>query len=118
MSRAVELLKDAVREGVEFRVDGHLLLLKGRPSADLVAALRAAKPEIMALLRGDACRICGERINADNWRDPAGPRALPFADGTSVHVSCDREDLMRRAQLAVLPLNDPAEGWLRGEVEE
>ena len=66
---AVALLARTREAGVEVHVVGGDLRLRGRPAPDLVQAIRAAKPALVEILHGDACRLCGERLR---WPGPAG----------------------------------------------
>src|SRR4051812_26411743 len=61
----------------------------GAPSADLLARLREAKPELVELLRGDRCRWCGDRLA---WPGPAG---IVFADGTAECLRCEAREVGR-----------------------
>ena len=60
------------------------------PTAELLAYLRDHKPEIAAILRGNACRWCGQALA---WPDPVG---VTFLDGTSECHRCADEDVDRR----------------------
>ena len=66
---AVALLARARDAGVDVRVHGGDLRLRGKPDADLFQAIREAKPALVAILRGDTCRWCGEPMS---WPGPAG----------------------------------------------
>jgi hypothetical protein len=50
--------------------------------AALLQALRAHKPEIVAILRGECCRYCSGGL------PPPPALAMGFADGTGAHVPC------------------------------
>ena len=82
---AVGLLAEAAVAGVSLRVapDGTVHLTADTPPPPaLLAGLREHQREIVALLRGDACRYCGEPIR---WAEPGG---LVFDDGRGAHVAC------------------------------
>jgi hypothetical protein len=82
---AVGLLAEAAAAGISLRVEPagtvHLTAATS-PPAELLAGLREHRREIVALLRGDACRYCGGAIR---W---AGPGGLVFDDGRGAHVAC------------------------------
>jgi hypothetical protein len=82
---AVRLLAEAAAAGVTVQLepDGRVRLAAERePPAHLLTELRAHKPELVALLRGERCRHCGERID---WRQP---NAVTFANGWAAHLAC------------------------------
>lgn len=106
---AVSLLAEAKAAGVTLRLVAGNPKVGGSPSPDLLARLRQHKPELVALLRGDACRYCGGAID---WTVP-GARA--FADELAAHNTCWEEAEIdrhfRHAELAVDPrfASDPNE---------
>jgi hypothetical protein len=117
---AVGLLDAAAAAGVPLRAerDGTVKVLV-RPSQvppDLLVALRAHKAELAALLAGDVCRWCGERMN---WPGPVGVR---LGDGTALHHRCaelfEVERLKRRAENAFSreAMADPAEVMIHGTI--
>jgi len=114
---AAALLHEARAAGVEFAiVDGTIRLFsRAEPTPELLARLRATKPEITAILQGDACRTCGAPL--------AWPRALGlvFHDGTAECMPCcdgEVERLLAAGQRAANPdlAADPAETMIRGEL--
>jgi hypothetical protein len=92
---AVGLLAEAAAAGVSLRVapDGTVhLTATTPPPAELLAGLREHRREIVALLRGDACRHCGGPIR---WSEPG---ALMFDDGRAAHLACyERHEEERQA---------------------
>jgi hypothetical protein len=82
----------------------------------LVERLRAHKPELSELLRGERCRRCG------GWIENRRPGWLAFGDATVAHVVCEdrwhAELARRQAAGAFTPeaLADPAELMIRGEL--
>jgi hypothetical protein len=115
--RALALAREA---GLELRAgDGGTVRVLARPSTvppPLLAALRAEKPGLLALLTGRACRRCGRAVGPGRAADRAR-----FADGTASHEGCEDHwrvaDAVRRARHALTPeaLADPAELVVRGE---
>jgi hypothetical protein len=111
---AAALLAEARAAGVTLRLAGSTPKVAGKPSPELLARLRAARVEVVQLLRGDRCRWCGDRLA---WPGPAG---IVFADGTAECMRCEAregERLMaagRRAIDSPDALADPAEVGLRG----
>jgi hypothetical protein len=82
---AVGLLAEAAAAGVNLQLepDGTVHLTAVTPPPEpLLAGLREHRREIVALLRGDACRHCGAPIC---WSEPGG---LIFDDGRGAHVAC------------------------------
>lgn len=61
---------------------GLALEAASEPSPELLARLRAHKAELVALLRGDACRHCARPMG---WPDPRG---VIYGDGTAEHHEC------------------------------
>jgi hypothetical protein len=117
-SAAVVLLQEAREAGVSLHAesDGRVKV-KARLSAllpGLVEQLRAHKPELRELLRGERCRRCGGRI------EDRRPGWLAFADGTAAHVACEdrwlAELVRRQAATAFTPeaLADTAELMICG----
>jgi hypothetical protein len=92
---AVGLLAEAAAAGISLRLepDGTVhLTATTPPPASLLDGLRAHRDEIVALLRGDACRYCCGPIR---WSEPGG---LVFDDGRAAHVHCyDRAETARQA---------------------
>jgi hypothetical protein len=85
------------------------------PPVSLLCHIGDHKPELIQILRGDACRTCGAAL--------AWPKALGlvFADGTAECMRCcddEVERLLAARRRAVNPAlaPDPAEVMLRGEV--
>ena len=118
MSAAVALLARAREARVDVRVHGGDLRLRGKPDADLVQAIREAKPALVAILRGDTCRWCGEPMA---WPGPAGVVA---AAGTALHHDCYHASEFalllasgRRAVESPAALADEAEMMLHPEEE-
>lgn len=99
---ALALLAEAGTAGVRVRLLDGAPHVYGSPSPDLLARLRAAKAAILALLRGEVCRYCGEPID---WTRPG---ALALADGTGGHLGCHEtaevERLHRAAACALAAL--------------
>jgi hypothetical protein len=81
---AQELLVSAAAAGVRLTLEGGKIRMVAAPvpPAALVTALRQHKPALVALLRGERCRCCGEPIS---W---ARPEAVAFADSTAAHLAC------------------------------
>ena len=109
---AVALLARARDAGVHVRAIGGDLRLHGRPDGDLVRAMREAKPELIGILRGNRCRLCGKLLA---WPAPAG---IVFADHTAECMACaDREvgRILAAAERVVAPelANDPGELMLQ-----
>ena len=106
---AAALLAEAAAAGVTLALarDG-MVRATGPASPELVARLRARKPELVQLLRGYRCRHCGEVMG---WPGPVG---LVLADGTAAHHRCDARaeagGVRRHATDALSPeaLADPA----------
>ena len=114
------LLREAAQAGVSVRLSDGKPRVAGTPSPELLARLREAKAEIIAVLAGGACRQCGTPL----LPAPA-PRGslLVFGDGTAECMACaDREvgrlfAAARRAVESPDALADPAEVMLRGEID-
>jgi hypothetical protein len=112
---AVHAFRAAHSIGVRLTLRGeHIEWTAARaPTDDLLTTLRDHKPAIVAILRGDACRSCGERLA---WPGPAG---IVLGDGTAECMPCaDREvwRLLAAAERVVASPNalaDPAELMLR-----
>jgi hypothetical protein len=115
---AAGLLDEAAAVGVLLRAekDGTVKVL-ARPSEvppDLLAALRAHKAELAALLAGNVCRWCGDRMG---WPGPVG---VMLADGTALHHRCGElfhvERIKRLAENAFSheAMADPAEIMVNG----
>jgi hypothetical protein len=83
---AAVLLDEARRAGVHVYIEIGEVRLRAvaRPAPELLARLRAHKAELLALLRGDTCRRCGEPIQ---WPEPCG---VIYGDGTAEHHACRR----------------------------
>ena len=79
---AAALLAEAEDSGVRLRLDDDRIAWRGRPTTELLARLRARKLELLALLRGDACRHCGTAIY---WLSRP---AVAYADGWGAHLEC------------------------------
>jgi hypothetical protein len=81
---AAALLQAVKNAGAQLTLNGASLLLDtdGEPPPDLVAGLRVHKAELVALLKGEVCHYCGERMD---WPRPVG---VAFADGTAAHHAC------------------------------
>ncbi len=83
---AARLLDDAAAAGVLLRAGlGGTVKVLAHPSEvppDLLAALRGHKAELAALLAGNVCRWCGDRMG---WPGPVG---VVLADGTALHHRC------------------------------
>jgi hypothetical protein len=80
---ALALVQEA---GVRLRVDQGKLKVVGRPEAvpaEVLAALRQHKAEVLELLTGSRCRYCAKRLD---WREPGA--AIAFADGSGGCVRC------------------------------
>ena len=115
---AAALLREAGRAGVTLRLVDGQPKLSGSPSPELLAPLRAHKPELMALLSGGGCRRCGATL-------PPAPAPLGslivFADGSAECMPCAERKvgrLLAAGRRAVNPAlaADPAEVMLRGEI--
>jgi hypothetical protein len=109
---AAALVREARTAGLELRLVAGAVKVRGQPEPDLLARLRGAKPEVTAILKGDACRTCGVPL--------AWPRALGvvFADGTAECMRCcdhEAERLLASGQRAGNPdlASDPAELMLQ-----
>jgi hypothetical protein len=114
VSGAAAALALAHEAGVRLWVDeaGRLKVV-GRPEevpAEVLAALRQHRAEVLELLTGYRCRYCGRRVT---WNEPGG---VPFADGTAAHVSCyDHAEIARlleagrRATKGAVLTNDDGE---------
>jgi hypothetical protein len=109
---AAALVREARTAGLELRLVAGAVKVRGQPEPDLLARLRGAKPEVTAILKGDACRTCGVPL--------AWPRALGvvFADGTAECMRCcdqEVERLLASGQRAANPdlASDPAELMLQ-----
>ena len=115
---AAGLLDRAAAAGMQLRVEpGGAVKVLARPSdvpPDLLAALRAHKTELAALLMGNACRWCG---HAMGWPGPVG---VVLADGTAMHTRCGEEfhveRIKRQAENAFSreAMADPAEIMIHG----
>jgi hypothetical protein len=113
---AAALLAEVSAAGVSLRlIDGGKVRAAGAVPPALLDRLRERKAELVALLRGDACRHCGAPMA---WPAPVG---LVFGDGTAAHHACHEKAevarIMRVARNAVSPetLADPAEVTMRRE---
>jgi len=86
-SAAAVLLQEARDAGASLRAepDGRVRVRARRATLlpGLVEQLRAHKPELRELLRGERCRRCSGRI------EDRRPGWLAFADGTAAHVACE-----------------------------
>jgi hypothetical protein len=117
VSTAPALLLEAQGAGVRLRLaeDGKIKVPASTPP-ELLDRLRAHKLELAALLRGDACRYCGEPMG---WPRPAG---VVFADGTAAHHPCDEAAevarIKRLAANAFSPdaMSDPGEMMVHGKM--
>jgi hypothetical protein len=94
-SGAIRLLAEVEAAGIRLRLEPtgtvHLSGL-APPPAEVLDGLRAHRAEIVALLRGDACRHCGGPID---WTRPGG---VVFDDGRSAHLGCyERVETERQA---------------------
>ena len=114
---AAALLAEARAAGVTLRLAGSTPKVAGSPSPELLARLRAARVEVVELLRGDRCRWCGGHMG---WPAPVG---VVEGTGASLHHHCyhtaEVERLLaagRRAAASPDALADPAEVLLRGEL--
>jgi hypothetical protein len=111
---AAALLAEARAAGVTLRLAGSTPKVAGGPSPELLAQLRAARVEVVELLRGDRCRHCGDRLA---WPGPAG---IVFADGTAECMRCEAREVERllaagrRTVDSPDALADPAEVMLHG----
>lgn len=102
---AIQVLREAKALGVQLSLRRDLIdwCAASPPPSGFIARLRAAKPELIELLSGDACRICGELID---WSVP-GARA--FADDTAAHNGCWEEaEIDRHLRNAELAVASPA----------
>src|SRR6478672_7817776 len=80
---AAALLAEVSAAGVSLRlIDGGKVRAAGAVPPALLDRLRERKAELVALLRGDACRHCGAPMA---WPAPVG---LVFGDGTAAHHAC------------------------------
>jgi hypothetical protein len=102
-------LERARAAGLRLRVTGGDLRVRGQPSPELLAELREHKPGLVAILRGDRCRRCGDRLA---W---PGPTGVVYADGTAEHHACRTWAAAERALHSPDALADPAEVMPRGE---
>jgi hypothetical protein len=117
---AAGLLARVAAAGVQLRVEpGGAVKVLARPNdvpPDLLAALRAHKTELAAVLAGDACRWCGLPMG---WPGPVG---VVLADGTAMHTRCGEEfhveRIKRLAENAFSreALADQAEVMIHGRV--
>jgi hypothetical protein len=80
----VDLLREAKGHGILLAVRGSLIEWHAReaPSPDLLDRLRAAKPELVAILKGNSCKICGCVLR---WPSPVG---VVYGDGTASCMAC------------------------------
>jgi hypothetical protein len=105
--KATRLLAEANAAGVivQLEPDGRVRLAAERePPAHLLTELRLHKPEVVALLRGERCRHCGERID---W---TWPGTVAFADGQAAHLACyERVETEREATRHERQQPDPPE---------
>lgn len=89
---ARELLDDLVRDGFNIVADGDRLVIRpaSKLTDDLRQMLRAAKPELMAMLNGATndptrtCRACTNRLPAGNCDKPREAGLLP--DGSKFEI--------------------------------
>lgn len=80
------------------------------PPATFVEALRAHKPALLALLRGDRCRYCGSAVD---WHRPNN---VAFVDRTGAHLECyERTAAARPARDGTPGSWPPAWGACRGQ---
>src|SRR5215213_4605541 len=116
---AASLRNEAEAAGVTLTLSGSEVHLEAAtaPPPELLAQLRAARVEVVEILRGDRCRRCGERMG---WPAPVG---VVEGTGTALHHGCyeaaEVERLMaagRRAVASPDALADPAEVLPRGEL--
>jgi len=118
---AAALLMKLQDGGASVWAEGTELVVRapsGRLAAADVEELRHHKPALLALLAGDHCRYCEDRID---WRRPS---CVAFGDGTSAHLGCYEEAAVARLLAAGSravespdALEDSAEVMLRGEIE-
>jgi hypothetical protein len=115
---AVALLARARDAGVDVRVHGGDLRLRGTPDADLVQAIREAKPALVAILRGDTPAAGA----ASPWHGLG--RHVVEAAGTALHHDCYQASEFarllasgRRAVESPAALADEAEMMLHPEEE-
>src|SRR5215213_11036380 len=113
---AASLRAEAEAAGVTLTLSGCEVHLEAAaaPPPELLARLRAARVEVVEILRGDRCRWCGNRMG---WPVPDG---VVEGTGTALHHHCyeatEVERLMaagRRAVASADALADPAELMLR-----
>ena len=88
------LLAEATRLGIELRVDADGKLKARMPMEnvpfELIAALRCHKAELIELISGRCCRLCGGLID---WSRPG---AIVRGDGVGEHLACYEADSLRR----------------------
>lgn len=114
---AAHLLRRAFEAGVRVGLDGNHVRLTATypPGSELLAALRTHKGEIIEILRGDRCRLCGAPLP---WPEPAG---IVLIDGTAECMPCADRGAWRvlaaaeRAVASPDALADEAELTIRGE---
>jgi hypothetical protein len=82
VSAAAALLAEAHAAGVWVRLTGAAVKVTDTAPPDLLERLRAAKPELVAILKGDRCVDCGTALA---WPRPAG---VVFNDGTAACLPC------------------------------
>jgi hypothetical protein len=122
VSPAIALLAEARNGGFSVRLADGKVKVGGRAPPALLDRMRQHKADIADLLSGGRCRHCGEPVTAEHYQHPGGSQALPFADGSAAHLSCDDQVYVHRilaaAARAVAPGldRDEAEITLRGEL--
>ena len=84
---AAALLREAAQVGVTLRLAEGKPKVSGSPSPELLGRLRAAKPELIEILDGTRCRLCGVTVS----RPSHG--LVTCDDGTVEHGWCRRQEM-------------------------
>jgi len=114
---AAALLREAAQAGVTLRLVDGKPTVSNAPSAELLARLRENKPEIVAVLKGEACRWCGERLP---WPRPAG---IVLDNGLAECMRCADHEVWRlwaaaeRVTESADTHADDTEAMLKGMIE-
>ena len=111
------LMREVRAAGADLALVDGKLKLRGPVSPELRAALREHKTEVAAILRGDSCRWCGERLA---WPAAAG---IIYESGEAECHQCGDAEVWRILAAADRVVNSPdaltdeAEAMLRGQIE-
>lgn len=95
------MLAAASAAGIELWLDGDRVRWRAaEPDSAILEALRAHKPEILAILAGNRCRHCGEALA---WPEPVG---VIHGDGRASCFRCYYEAAAQRAVAGVVATSD------------